>query len=416
MHYFWIDAKRNLKVSYYDFFQDLIKEGVNCLYVKAEDPYILFLNLIRNFLNNKNSIILDSDFSELELNKLDITSDDIQKENYFQPSLVKKYEDFKHILDFLDKNKHQLFIQIFTSGTTGNPKKVSQTLFNITRSVKIDSVYQDNIWAFAYNPSHFAGLQVFFQALYNENKIVYVFNQDFEFNYKALVDNNSSHLSCTPTFLKMLLQYISIPNKNIRSITLGGEKFDERIVKSIDKFFPNAVVKNVYASTEAGSLLRAKDGYFEIPARYQKLIKIVDNELLIKDELLGDGENFEISDGWYHTGDIIEFNDSLENQFKFISRKTEIINVGGYKVNPVEIENLIKEVKGVKDVIVFGRKNSLMGNVIEADILKDPTISEVDVKNEIKSAIKVLQDFKHPRIIKFVDKFELTRSGKLKRS
>jgi acyl-CoA synthetase (AMP-forming)/AMP-acid ligase II len=141
----------------------------------------------------------------------------------------------------------------------------------------------------------------------------------------------------------------------------------------------------------------------------------VDEQLFINKALLGNSKNFELIEDWYNSGDIVEFKDDMKIEFKFKSRKTEMINVGGYKVNPEEIENLIKEVQGVKEVIVFGRQNSIMGNVIEANIIKEDSFSDIEIKNAIKIEVTKLQEYKHPRIIKIVESFELTRSGKVKK-
>lgn len=416
MKYFWIDSSRKTEVTYEDFFQQLVDEGTNSIFVKAENPYYLFLNLLRNCINGRESIILDADFSLEELDSLGVTIDEINKSQYRQSSLKGKFTDFDDVLFFLETNKHKLSVQIFTSGTTGQPKIVSQSLLNLARAVKKDSKFEDNIWAFAYNASHFAGLQVFFQALFNKNKIVYIFNSDYKLIYADLVNHDITHLSCTPTFLKMLLPNIVQPIRTLASITSGGEKFDTRINDNLNYLFPKAVVKNVYASTEAGSLLRANGEFFVIPERYKALLKIVDDQLLINKELLGNSGNFELIEDWYNSGDIVEFKDDLKIEFKFKSRKTEMINIGGYKVNPEEIENLIRGVQGVKDVIVFGRKNSIMGNIIETNIIKEDSFSDIEIKKEIKLSVKKLQEFKHPRIIKIVENFELTRTGKVKKN
>lgn len=416
MNYFWKDSIRDTVVRYDDFFLQLVEEGTNNNYIKDENPYFLFLKLLRNLINGENSIILDADFSEAELESLEVTVGQINKAHYFQPNLKGKFMNFEEILQFLESIKDKVYVQIFTSGTTGKPKKVSQSLLNLTRAVKKDMSFRNNVWGFAYNSSHFAGLQVFFQALYNQNKIVYIFNSDYKLVEKDLVENKVTHLSCTPTYLKMLIPNIVEPVDSVLNITSGGEKFDSRVSNNLKILFPNAKIKNVYASTEAGSLLRANGEFFIIPERYQKLIMIVDEELLINKELLGNSESFELFEDWYKTGDIVEFKDDLKVEFRFKNRKSEMINVGGYKVNPEEIETVIKKVEGVKDVIVFGRKNSIMGNIIEVNIIKDISFSDSEIKSAIKKEAESLQEFKRPRIVKFVENFELTRTGKLKKN
>jgi acyl-coenzyme A synthetase/AMP-(fatty) acid ligase len=416
MNYFWKDGTRDMIVSYDEFFLQLVEEGANRNYIKEENPYVLFLKLLRNLINGENSIILDADFSEAELESLEVTGGQINKAHYFQPSLKDEFMNFEEILQFLESINDKVYIEIFTSGTTGKPKKVSQSLLNLTRAVKKDMSFRNNVWGFAYNSSHFAGLQVFFQALYNQNYIVYIFNSDYKLVETDLVENKVTHLSCTPTYLKMLIPNIVEPVDSVLNITSGGEKFDSRVINNLKILFPNAKIKNVYASTEAGSLLRANGEFFTIPERYQKLIMIVDEELLVNKELLGNSESFELFDDWYKTGDIVEFKDDLKVKFRFKSRKSEMINVGGYKVNPEEIETIIQKVEGVIDVLVFGRKNSIMGNIIEVNIIKDISFSDREIKSAIKKEVESLQEFKRPRVVKFVENFELTRTGKLKKN
>ena len=414
MNFFWIDSKKKLEVTYEAFFQKIIEEGVNNVHIKNSNPYNVFLSLIRNCVSGTKSIILDSDFSDDELLSLDISKEDYVDGKFIQENLSDKFKSFDDILSFIKENNEELEIDIYTSGTTGTPKKITQLFKNLTRAVKVRDTSKDSVWGFAYNPTHFAGLQVFFQALYNRNAIVYVFNKGFDEVYLDFVDYNITHMSCTPTFMKMLLPSIKEDLIDVKSLTFGGEKFDPKIEKELKKKFSSATVKNIYASTEAGSLLKAEGELFSIPNRYAKVIKIKNNELLIHKELLGTSESFNLDEDWYKTGDVVEFKD--KKRFKFKNRKSEIINVGGYKVNPSEVEAVIQEVKGVEDVIVFGRDNSVMGKIVVAHIVKTENEDKKKVKERIKKITSSkLQDYKLPRLIKFVDSFDLTRTGKIKK-
>jgi acyl-CoA synthetase (AMP-forming)/AMP-acid ligase II len=414
MNSFWIDSKRKLEVTYEAFFQKIIEEGVNNVHIKNSNPYSVFLSLIRNCVSGTKSIILDSDFSDDELLSLDISKEDYVDGKFIQENLSDKFKSFDDILSFIRENNEELEIDIYTSGTTGRPKKITQLFKNLTRAVKVRDTLKDSVWGFAYNPTHFAGLQVFFQALYNRNAIVYIFNKGFDEVYLDFVDYNITNMSCTPTFMKMLLPSIKEDLIDVKSLTFGGEKFDPKIEKELKKKFSGATVKNIYASTEAGSLLKAEGELFSIPNRYTKVIKIKNNELLIHKELLGTSESFNLEGDWYKTGDVVEFKD--KKRFKFKNRKSEMINVGGYKVNPSEVEAVIQEVKGVEDVIVFGRDNSVMGKIVVAHIVKTENEDKKKVKERIKKITSSkLQDYKLPRLIKFVDSFDLTRTGKIKK-
>ena len=100
--------------------------------------------------------------------------------------------------------------------------------------------------------------------------------------------------------------------------------------------------------------------------------------------------------------------------FRFISRKNELINVGGYKVNPYEVEQAILNMQEIQEVMVYGKPNSVLGNILCAEIklMEGGNIDESKIRFYLSENI---QDFKIPRRIKFVESFTLTRTGKLKR-
>jgi acyl-coenzyme A synthetase/AMP-(fatty) acid ligase len=415
MSLFWIDNSRGLEISYNDLYEDLIKEVEGNVYIQNQNPYLVFVSLLRNLLSQKKSIILDADFSNEELLSLGISENEIIKNKYFQSDFSNDFKSLDEIFDSYNINKEDLEIEIFTSGTSGKPKKVNQKLANVIRAVKVNSSLEKNIWGFAYNPTHFAGLQVFFQAFFNKNTLVYMFELDYGKAYEMFRKYGITHLSCTPTFMKMLMPNINKSLGSVSSLTFGGEKFDAKMENRISEKFPNATIKNVYASTEAGSLLRADGEFFVIPEKYKMLIKIDTNELLINRELLGKSETFILEENWYRTGDLVQFID--HEKFRFINRKSEMINVGGYKVNPSDVEDVIRKVEGVKDVVVFGRANSIMGNVIVANIIKEEGYEDKQLKEIIKKTTGLqLQEYKTPRIVNFVDSFEMTRTGKIKKA
>jgi len=312
----------------------------------------------------------------------------------------------------LQQSKSQ--ITIFTSGTTGQPKKVVHSVATLTRAVRLGEKDSGQTWAYAYNPTHMAGLQVFFQAFENLNTLVNVFGKTREVVYQQIADKQITHISATPTFYRLLLPFERSYDSVIR-VTLGGEKSGQHLYDAISQIFPQAKINNVYASTEAGSLFAAKGDCFQIPESIKDKFKVVDDELLIHKSLLGSSDSFKFTDDFYHSGDLIEWVDKESGLFRFKSRKNELINVGGYKVNPGEVEDAIMAMDGVRQALVYGKANSILGNVLCADVQLEEgfSLTELDIKKQLASQ---LQDFKIPRRIKFVEVMSLTRTGKLKRS
>ena len=373
---------------------------------KEENLFKYFVNLIRALACNEDIVLVDAD-----INMSEIPDVDESNINMLKPISMTSFSDMHDVVEALMNSSSK--ITIFTSGTTGQPKKVVHTVHSLTRALRRGERYVEQVWAFAYNPTHMAGLQVFFQAFVNLNELVNVFNKSREKVFQAIYENKVTHISATPTFYRLLLP-VENTYETVLRVTLGGEKSDPKLYDSIRKIFPNAKINNVYASTEAGSLFAAKGDCFQIPEAIKDKFLVKEDELLIHRSLLGESESFSFDNDYYHSGDLIEWVDESMGIFKFKARKNELINVGGYKVNPGETEKAIMDIEGVQQALVYGKPNSILGNVLCAEIVLVPNVSMTEV--EIRSRLKdVLQDFKIPRRIKFVKSFSLTRTGKIKR-
>lgn len=365
-----------------------------------------FTNLLKAIVADLPVTLIDSDMSFGEIPGL--KADEINAPSVYSAPAIRGIDD---LIERVKNSKAE--IAIFTSGTTGQPKKVTHSVATLTRSVRIGQRHRSDIWAFAYNPTHMAGLQVFFQALLNKNTLVNIFRKASAEIRDAIAHERVTHISATPTFYRMLLPAVTAFPAVIR-VTLGGEKSDSQLYAQISKLFPSAKINNVYASTEAGSLFAAKGDCFMLPADAEDKFKVVDGELLIHKSLLGISDSFEFDGDYYHSGDLIEWVDGFETTFRFAGRKNELINVGGYKVNPAEVEAAIMRLGGIVNAKVYGKPNSVLGNVLCADIVKEAEseLAEVELKLKLR---QTLQDFKVPRRIKFVDRLSTTRTGKIKR-
>lgn len=374
---------------------------------KAPDLFSYFVNLIKAVVTNSPLVLLDSDLNLSEV-------PGIEESMVNKPTKLTNYHfsDMTAVLSALRQSTSE--ITIFTSGTTGQPKKVVHSVDTLTRSVRIGEKYEGKVWAYAYNPTHMGGLQVFFQAFENQNTLVNVFNMQRDEVYEKIAGHRITHISATPTFYRLLLPFEQ-SYLSVQKVTLGGEKSNNHLYENIHKIFPEAKINNVYASTEAGSLFAAKGDCFQIPAAIRDKFAVVEDELLIHKSLLGKSDSFSFDGDYYHSGDLIEWVDKEEGFFKFKSRKNELINVGCYKVNPGEVEDAINAIEGIRQSLVYGKANSILGNVLIAEVQKEEgtELTDLDIRKTLKGQ---LQDFKIPRKIKFVEAFSLTRTGKLRRT
>jgi len=408
MDVFYRDAVLQSVVNWSELIEDLNQAKTFNPYCKSNDFYTIFKNIILSLLLGEKLILLDADFTEEELKKLTGISD---FEAYTKPVFREKNEwilSKSHLLECIHLFENEWKISLFTSGTTGLPKKVTHTFESMRRFVK--KTKDENVWGYAYNPTHIAGIQVFFQAFLNGNPLIRLFGLSQAQILNEINIYGITHISATPSFFRLLLPLKGCYPSVLR-ITSGGEKFDIKTIEQLKPAFPKAKITNVYASTEAGTLFAAEGDIFTIKPEMHEKVKIENGELLIHKSLMGDSDlnNTE----WYASGDLVELMAENPIKFRFLSRKNEMINIGGYKVNPYEVEEVIRNHSAVSDVRIYSKSNSVMGNIICCEIVKnDISLNEAGIRFFLQSR---LQEFKIPRMILFVDCLTTTRTGKIKR-
>jgi acyl-coenzyme A synthetase/AMP-(fatty) acid ligase len=392
---------KNSKIVTYDDLLDQVNNFNKFEYILKEDNvFHFFFKLIYNLCHNIDTVILDNDvpadLKEIKLNN-SVIHNKTDKLNFKTwNNLLKK------LLNTTSK------ISLYTSGTTGEPKKVVHNARKFINMARIGEKYSDNVWAFLYNPTHMAGLQVFFQGLLNKNTIVYLFQSTRSEFINSCKNHYVSNVSATPTFYKLLSPY-NFKLVLVKKCTLGGEKSSPKLTSSLNNIFPNASIFNIYASTEAGSLFVSKGEIFKVINNLKDKVMFIENELVVHNSLLGEFEKKE----WFHTGDIVEFVNEEKTEFKIISRKSDTINIGGNRINLLEVEQEINKLKGVLNTLVYSIDNSILGKIIVAEIITSIEYSKKEFKRLLKDK---LPSYKIPTKIKFVEELEVTRTGKIKRN
>ena len=402
MKVFMVDLLRDYNISYTEFINEInaisLKKFIYC-----QDPKDVFLYLVKSLAFGKEVVLLDGDWSITELEYQGLNHNEIKKIY----SINSKINDIEDLYNKIEENKENWSVSLFTSGTTGKPKKVKHSFSSASRAVRQSKKYRDNIWLFSYNPTHFAGLQVFLQAFMNRNTVV-ICNDPSKYNIDFLLNNyNITHISATPTFYRFILPTINNEYDSIKNITLGGEKMDENLKSLLAKKFPAAKITNVYASTEAGNLFASDGVYFNVEDHMADMIKIEDSELCVHRKIMGEF-NFDNNDMWYKTGDIVEY---LNGKIKFLQRESDFINVGGYLVNPSEVEEEILKIENIIDVLVYGMDNKIVGKILAADVVLATKEENIHKKIFVYLNNK-LQKWKIPRIINIKETIEKTHTGK----
>lgn len=298
------------------------------------------------------------------------------------------------ILNFIKKIDNKEDITFTTSGTTGEPKKITHRYDTLIKNIKIKEELKNTIWGLTYDYTKIAGSQVILQSYLNQGKIVNLFKKPHSEIINSINYYNITHLSATPTFYRLLGNNIF---KNIIQVTIGGETVDINLIKHIEKTFPNAKITNIYALTEFGTLFTSNKEYFELSEKTSKFIKIDNNQIYVKKNNI-----------WFNTEDVVEWID--DTKFKIIGREINMINVGGVKVNPIKVESVINSLEYVSNSFVYGKENSLMGTVVFADIMLKNKVDKKQIKNDL---IKQLNQYEVPLKINLVDDIKINSTGKI---
>jgi len=333
-------------------------------------------------IENKNIIVpFNSNFKESESIKLDIAAVqkmitvDVNTDKY---NVETKKGNGQHPLyELIRKNNHPGLV-LFTSGTSGEPKGAVHDFSNLLEKFYIarKSLRTVNFLLF----DHWGGLNTMFHTLSNGGVVLTIKDRNPESVCAFIEKHKIELLPASPTFLNLMLISEAYKNHDLSSlqrITYGTEPMASSTLEKLKKTFPGIKLQQTYGLIELG-VLRSKsksdDSLWVKVGGEGYELRVVNDLLEIKAEsaMLGylNAPSPFTEDGWFMTGDQVEVDGEY---LKILGRKSEIINVGGEKVYPQEVESVIQEVENVAEVTVYGEKNAIIGNIVCAKVrlLKD---------------------------------------------
>ena len=323
---------------------------------------------------------------------------------------------------------------LLTSGTTGAPKAVMHTLASLTAAIKPRGIGEPAItWATFYDIRRYGGLQIFLRAVLGGAPLVLSDSKEPMGEFLArLAAHGATHITGTPSHWRRVLWSPAAGSITPRYVRMSGEAADQTIIDNLRAVYPNAKIGHAYASTEAGVGFHVDDEREGFPAgflgevRDGVEIKIEGGSLCVRSpgtaaRYLGKGRGpVAAEDGFVDTGDVIIMRG---DRCFFGGRAGGIINVGGSKVHPEEVEAVINRHPDVRLSLVRPKKNPITGSVVIAEVLLADSLvgSRTDArKSEVKGEIlqlcrENLMQFKVPVAISFVPRLPITVSGKLAR-
>lgn len=347
---------------------------------------------------------------------------EVQKQEWIETaqgevSFSIKEDDEVEITRFPRKASHELFetlrssghpgLVLFSSGTTGKSKAVVHDFMTLLERFKKTRQPSRTIAFLLFD--HMGGIDTLFHIISNAGCIITCKDRSPDGVLQSIEKYRAELLPTSPTFINLMLlseSYTRYDLASLKAVTYGTEPMPESTLSRFNKIFPNIKMLQTYGMSEVGVIKsKSKDsGSLWIKIGGEGIeTRVVDGILHVKtaSTLLGylNAPNPITEDGWFVTGDSVLVDGPY---MKILGRKSDIINVGGEKVYPAEVESVIQELDNVAEATVYGKTNPVLGNIVCAKVRLWQEEDQKSYARKIKKhCAEKLQNFKVPIKISF---------------
>lgn len=309
---------------------------------------------------------------------------------------------------------------LFSSGSTGKPKAILHDFNQVAEKFRKQ---RKAVVAIPFLMiDHFGGINTILSIVASLGTVVTVSDRSVSNICGAIARYKVELLPATPSFLTLLMAsklYNEFDLSSLTKITYGTEVMPQSTLDRVRQAFPSVTLQQTYGLSEVGVLRSQSRNNGSLLVRiggegFQT--KIVDDILWIKSEYamvgyLNAPSEFD-ADGWFNTQDHVEVEGEY---FRILGRITDVINVGGQKVYPAEVEDAILPLQNIKDVAVYGELHRLVGQIVVAKVQLHQTEPVDKIKQRIRAAcLKTLANFKVP--VKVVISDEVLYTSRQKKS
>jgi acyl-coenzyme A synthetase/AMP-(fatty) acid ligase len=319
---------------------------------------------------------------------------------------------------------------LLTSGTSGAPKMIAHSLASLTAPIStVTKPGASVVWGTFYDIRRYGGLQIFLRAVLGNGSLVLSSAAESTADFLVRLGKHQvTHLTGTPSHWRRALMSPEAHRIAPAYIRLSGEIADQAILNALHSFYPQAAIGHAFASTEAGVAFEVNDGLAGFPKAMlgrngDVEMKVRNDSLHIKSNRVAsrylDEESGVLADGdgFVDTGDIVELRG---DRYYFLGRGNGVINVGGLKVYPEEVEAVINRHPAVRMSMVRSRKNPITGSLVSADVMlkvategDEASVIQVEI---LESCRQSLAPHKVPATVRCVPTLEVAAAGKLVRN
>jgi acyl-coenzyme A synthetase/AMP-(fatty) acid ligase len=322
---------------------------------------------------------------------------------------------------------------LLTSGTSGSPKLVAHTLSSLAGALPRQPPASGMVWSTFYDTRRYGGLQIYLRAVLGGVPLVLSSPGESTGDFLARAGAlGVTHISGTPSHWRRALMSGAAQSLRPAYVRLSGEVADQGLLDQLRNVYPDARIAHAFASTEAGVAFDVTDGQAGFPADYLEQpregieMKIEDGTLRIRSHrnavryLGAEPAPLSAQDGFVDTGDLVELK---SGRYYFRGRRGGVINVGGMKVYPEEVEAVLNADPRVRMSLVRPKRNPITGAIVIAEVVLEESEGSAhdasqaeDIKNDLLEACRrALPAHKVPVRLSFVPSLTLSAAGKLVR-
>ncbi|MGA1791373.1 MAG: ANL family adenylate-forming protein [bacterium] len=391
-----------------------LKEGE--VVVLLSDYSFSSIAMFMALIDNRNIIVpittevkhdIEERLSEAQADKI-VT---IEDEEY--RIIASDHNEEKHVLIRKLQDSGSAGLILFSSGSTGKAKSMIHNLDMLLDTYRYKKTKSLTLLIFLMF-DHIGGLNTLFSALSMAMTIIIPSKRDPEHVCDLIEKYKINILPASPTFLNLILMSEAYRSRDLSSlimITYGTEQMPEALLVRLRETFPRVKFVQTFGTSETGiaratskssssTCIKIDDPNLEY--------RIVDGELWLrsKTQVLGylncPMDRF-THDGWFKTGDLVETEE--DDYIRIIGRNSEIINVGGQKVLPAELEGILLQMPEIADCVVYGFENPITGQVVAVDVALSIDIPPHEIKRRILTFCRgKLERYKTPARVNVVDR------------
>ena len=298
---------------------------------------------------------------------------------------------------------------LFSSGSTGKSKAALHDFIPLLEKFKVPRHARRTITFLMFD--HIGGVNTLLYTLSNGGCAVMVEDRSPNGICRAIEKHKVQLLPTSPTFIHLLIiseAYKQYDLMSLQLVTYGTEAMPEGTLKRFHALFPNIQLLQTYGLSEIGILRsqsKSSDSLWLKIGGEGFETRIVNGilEIKAKSAMLGylNAPSPFTEDGWFNTGDAVEVDGEYVH---ILGRTSEMINVGGEKVYPAEVESVIQQMDGVEDITISGEPNPVTGHIVKARVKLRTDEALGDFRKRMRSFCKdKLPPFKIPQKVVLVN-------------